>query len=136
MAIHDPIGDMLTTLRNGVRAGHPRVNIRRSKLHVAILKILKREHYIYDYKASEGDVQAMIRVYLRPPATVKDARVRKITKIARVSRPGLRNYTTSVHMPRILNGLGICVVSTSKGVMSGAEARKSRVGGEILLKVW
>ena len=142
MAIHDTIGDMLCIIRNGIRSAKPRVAVRRSKLNVAILEVLKREHYLYDFKQVSAEAEAgqnEIRVYLRAPASVKEvgrARVRKINKLMRVSRPGLRIYTTAKDMPRILRGLGTCVVSTSKGVMTGQDARKGRMGGEVLLKVW
>ncbi len=134
MALTDPIADMLTVLRNAVRAKHERADVKRSKLTARILEVLKREHFIYEFKMVEDNAQGMIRVYLKPPAGA--ARVRRITQIVRVSKPGLRIYTTSVEIPRVLNGLGLCLVSTSRGVMTGQEARRNRVGGEVLLKVW
>ncbi len=137
MALTDPIADMLTILRNATRAGHSAADVKRSKLTTSILEVLKREHYIYDFKMVEGDAQGIIRVYIKAPATMGDApRVRRIREIIRVSKPGLRIYATSTEIPRVLNGLGLCVVSTSKGVMTGQQARRGRIGGEVLLKVW
>ncbi len=137
MALTDPIADMLTILRNGTRAGHSAADVRRSKMAISILEVLKREHFIFDFKIVEGDTQGIIRVYIKAPATMSDApRVRRIREIVRVSKPGLRIYASGADMPRVLNGLGLCVVSTSKGVMTGQQARKTRVGGEVLLKVW
>lgn len=136
MAIHDSIGDFLTVIRNGVKAGKNSVNINNSKMAVAVLKVLKKERYIYDFKTVAGIGAGEVRVYLQAPASAKDARVRRISRLNRVSRPGLRIYSSSEQIPNVLNGLGTCIVSTSKGVMSGAEARKERVGGEVLVKVW
>lgn len=137
MSLTDPISDMLTIIRNAHRARRDRADVKRSKLSANILEVLKRERYIFDYKTVEDETQGLLRVYLKPPAGVTGTqRVRKITNIQRISKPGLRVYTTSAEMPRVLNGIGICVVSTSKGVMTGEEARRSRVGGEVLLKVW
>ena len=136
MSIHDPIADFLTVIRNGVRAGKSSVNISNSKTAVSVLKVLKKERYIYDYKAVPGVGAGELRVYLSAPASAKDVRIRRINQLNRVSRPGLRIYSSSEEIPNVLNGLGTCIISTSKGVMSGGEARKSRVGGEVLVKVW
>lgn len=137
MSIHDAIGDMLTVIRNGVRAGKAEVNVRRSKLVIAILNILKRENYIFDYKTIEDATQGAVRVYIKPPQrTAREVAVRKIARLERISRPGLRIYATTREIPNVLNGLGMCIVSTSKGVFTGREARKRKIGGEVLLKVW
>lgn len=137
MALTDPIADMLTILRNATRAGHDAADIRRSKMATSILEVLKRERFIYDFKMVEGNTQGIIRVYIKPPAAITDApRVRRIREIVRISKPGLRIYATNAEIPRVLNGLGLCVMSTSRGVMTGQQARKSRIGGEVLLKVW
>ena len=138
MALTDPISDMLTIIRNAHRARQVKADVKRSKLSVNILEVLKREHYIFDFKKVEDETnQGMLRIYLKPPAAAAEGRrVRKITNIQRVSKPGLRIYTTAAAMPRVLSGIGICVVSTSKGVMTGEQARRSKVGGEVLLKVW
>jgi small subunit ribosomal protein S8 len=136
MSIHDSIADFLTVIRNGGNAGKTSVNIANSKMTVSILKVLKKERYIYDFKPIAGAGAGDMRVYLQAPASAKDVKVRKITKLMRVSRPGLRVYSNAEEIPRILNGLGICIVSTSKGVMSGSDARREKVGGEVVAKVW
>lgn len=136
MSQSDPIGDMLTQLRNANRAKHSEVQVKRSNLTVAILQALKKDSFVYDFKTIEDDKQGMVRVYLKPPSGLDRRRIRTMTDIQRVSRPGLRIYAQRHNIPRVLNGLGLCILSTSKGVMSGDEARRSRVGGEVLLKVW
>lgn len=137
MAIHDPIADMITVVRNGVRANKSFVNVKKSAVTIAILKSLKRNNYIYDFKELNVEVQGLVRVYLEIPVKFQnDKTLRKIQQISRVSRPGLRIYSTAKEMPRVLNGIGHCVVSTSKGVMTGYEAKARKIGGEIILKVW
>ena len=136
MSIHDSIGDFLTVVRNGVKAGKNSVNVPNSKMTAAVLKVLKKERYVYDFKPVAGAGAGEMHVYLQAPASVKDVRIRRINRLNRVSRPGLRIYSPTGEIPNILNGLGTCIVSTSKGVMSGADARREKVGGEILLKVW
>ncbi len=136
MSIHDSIADFLTVIRNGGKAGKASVNISNSKMAASILKVLKKERYIYDYKPVAGVGAGEMRVYLQAPASVKDVKVRRITRLSRVSRPGLRIYSNAEEIPNVLNGLGICIVSTSKGVMSGADARREKVGGEVVAKVW
>lgn len=100
------------------------------------MNVLKKERFIFDLKTVEENCQGAVRVYLKRPEKMEGKRLRKIVNIQRVSRPGLRVYTSADEVPNILRGLGVCVLSTSKGVMSGREARRMRVGGEILLKVW
>lgn len=137
MALTDPISDMLTILRNATRAGHDSADVKRSKLSVSILEVLKRERYLYDFKMVESGAQGIIRVYIKPPAALAGApRVRRIREIVRVSKPGLRIYAASSEIPRVLNGLGVSIISTSRGVMTGQQARRNRIGGEVLLKVW
>lgn len=136
MSIHDSIADFLTVIRNGVKAGKHSVNIKNSKMAVAVLKVLKKERYIYDFKPVAGAGAGELRVYLQAPASVKDVRIRRIMRLNRISRPGLRIYSSAEEIPNVLSGIGTCIVSTSKGVMSGADARKERVGGEVLVKVW
>lgn len=126
----------MTVIRNGVKAGKSSVNICNSKLAVSVLKVLKKERYVYDFKPVTGPGAGELRVYLQAPPSAKDARVRRIIRLSRISRPGLRVYSSAEQIPNVLNGLGTCIVSTSKGVMSGADARKERVGGEVLVKVW
>lgn len=132
MSLTDPIADALTCIRNANRARKERVDLRASKLVEEILKILRREKYIYDYRRIEDKKQGTLRVYLKKA----NEPVRKISKIVRVSRPGLRIYAKKDTIPTVLSGLGICVLSTPSGVLSGEEARKKSLGGEVLLKVW
>ena len=132
MSLSDPIGDALTCIRNGSRARKERVDLKASNLIEEILKILRRERFIYDYRRIDDKKQGIIRVYLKKTGES----VRKITRIVRVSRPGLRIYTKTDSIPKVLSGLGICVISTPAGILSGAEAKKRAVGGEVLCKVW
>ena len=132
MSLNDPIGDALTCIRNASRARKERVDLKASNLTEEILKILRRERFIHDYRRIEDKKQGIIRVYLKKTGEP----VRKITRIVRVSRPGLRIYTKKDMIPTVLSGLGICVISTPEGVLSGEEAKKRSVGGEVLCKVW
>ena len=132
MSLSDPIGDALTCIRNASRARKERVDIKASNLTEEILKILRREKFIHDYRRIEDKKQGILRVYLKKTGEP----VRKITRIVRVSRPGLRIYTKKETLPTVLSGLGICVLSTPEGVLSGEEAKKRSVGGEVLCKVW
>lgn len=132
MSLSDPIGDALTVIRNGSRARKERVDLKASNMIESILKILKRENYIYDFRRIEDKKQDILRVYLKKIGEP----TRKITRIVRVSKPSLRIYTKKDSIPKILSGLGICVLSTPDGILSGEEAKKRNVGGEFLLKVW
>ena len=132
MSLSDPIGDALTCIRNANRVKKERVDLRGSKLMEQILKILKKERFIYDYRRIEDKKQGVLRVYLKK----SNESVRKFTRIVRVSRPGLRIYTKNDAIPTVLSGLGVCVLSTPAGVLSGEEAKQRAVGGEVLLKVW
>ncbi len=132
MALTDPIADGLTMIRNANRAKKDRLDIPASSLMTQILKILKQEKFIYDYRLIEDKKQGILRVYLRKT----NEAVRVINRIQRVSRPGLRIYTKKESIPTVLNGLGVCVLSTPQGVLSGEEAKRRNVGGEVLLKVW
>ena len=132
MALCDPIGDALTCIRNANRVKKERVDLRGSKLMEQILKILKGERFIYDYRRIEDKKQGVLRVYLKK----SNEPVRKFTKIQRVSRPGLRIYAKKDAIPTVLSGLGICVLSTPAGVLSGEQAKHRSMGGEVLLKVW
>ena len=132
MSIHDSIADFLTVVRNGVKAGKHSVNVSNSKMTAAVLKVLKKERYVYDFKPVAGAGAGELRVYLQAPAAVKDARIRRINQLNRVSRPGLRIFSPADQIPNVLNGMGTCIVSTSKGVMSGADARRDKVGGEVI----
>lgn len=131
MNITDPIADMLTRIRNGVRAGHDVVEIPASNLKVEIAKILKEEGFITNYAVS-GDLIKTITVVLKYGPN--DEKV--ITNLKRISKPGLRVYADVENIPRVLNGLGIALISTSKGLMTDKSARAQNIGGEVLAYVW
>lgn len=128
----DPIADMLTRIRNGLAARHPKVDVPASRLKTEIARILKDEGYIANFKLTEEGAKQSIRVYLK----YTPGNVPVISEIQRVSRPGCRVYVGSKEVPRVLGGLGINIVTTPKGVMTGKDARKSGVGGEVLCQVW
>jgi small subunit ribosomal protein S8 len=132
MSMTDPVADMITRVRNGVRAKVPRVDIPASKLKVEIARILKDEGYISNYKVSEDNKQNVLRVYLKYGPGME----RVITDVQRVSRPGCRIYCGKDEIPRVYGGLGINILSTSRGLMSGRTAAREGVGGEILVNVW
>ena len=132
MALTDPIADGLTMIRNASRVKKERVDLRASLLMTEVLKILRQEKFIYDYRLIEDKKQGILRVYLKKT----NERLRKITKIMRVSRPGLRIYTKKDNIPTVLNGLGICILSTPDGILTGEDAKRRNIGGEILAKVW
>ena len=124
----DPVADMLTRIRNAINAGDEKVIFPASKLKAAICKVLKEEGYIRSFKVIiKGKSSIHLKVLLKE---------RAIVGLKRYSRPGLRQYRGSHEIPRVLSGLGISVVSTSKGVMSSREAKKQQVGGEVLCQVW
>ena len=129
----DPIADYLTRIRNAVRANHRVVEIPASNLKKDITKILFEQGYILSYKFDDSSVQGTIKIALKYNKETKEPVIKKIQKI---STPGLRKYASSTEMPRILNGLGIAIVSTSHGVMTGKQARKENVGGELLCYVY
>lgn len=125
----DPIADYLTRIRNAVKAGHRVVEIPASNLKKAITKILFEKGYILNFKFEEDDKQGIIKIALKfHPVTKLPA----ISKLQRISRPGLRKYASASNLPRVLNGLGVAVLSTSAGVITDKEARKLKVGGEVL----
>ncbi len=132
MQITDPIADMLTRIRNAANASHEKVDIPASKMKKAIAEILLKEGYIKDYKLSEGGVQGVITIYLK----YLPGKEKAIQGLQRVSKPGLRVYAGAGEIPYVLKGLGIAIVSTSKGVMTDKDARKLNVGGEVLAFVW
>jgi len=132
MNMTDPVADMLTRIRNGVRAKLPKVDIPRSKLKVEIARILKDEGYVANYKVTEDARQGMLRVYLKYGPGME----RVITDVQRVSKPGCRIYCGKGEIPRVYGGLGINIISTSRGVMTGRTAAREGVGGEILCNVW
>lgn len=128
----DPIADMLTRVRNALAARHAKVDVPASRLKTEIARILKDEGYILNYKATEEGAKKYIRLYLK--YTPQNTSV--ISKIERVSRPGCRVYTGSKEIQRVLGGLGISILTTPKGVMTGSAARKEGVGGEVLCRIW
>ena len=134
MSMTDPIADMLTRIRNGITSHHDRVEMPSSKLKVEVAKILKSEGFISNYKVvqEDGKPQASLRVYLK----YSDDGEPVIHGIERVSRPGRRVYRGKEELPKVLGGLGLAIVSTSRGVLSGAEAARTGVGGEVLCQVW
>jgi small subunit ribosomal protein S8 len=132
MSMTDPIADMLTRIRNGIQSRHDRVELPSSKLKVEIARILKSEGFISNYKLVEDKVQPLLRVYLKYSEDGEPV----IHGIERISRPGRRVYRNKQEIPRVLGGLGLAIVSTSKGVMAGSEAVKNGVGGEVLCQVW
>ncbi len=132
MSITDPIADGLTMIRNATKARKERVDLRASFLMAEVLKILRREKFIYDFRLIEDKKQGLLRVYLKKA----DEPVRRMTRIMKISKPGLRIYTKNNRIPTVLNGLGICILSTPQGVMTGDDAKRKGVGGEVLAKVW
>ena len=131
MQISDVIGDMLTRIRNANNSKHETVDVPASNLKKAIADILVNEGYIKGYQVIEDGKQGVIRIALKYVGKQK-----AITGIKRVSKPGLRVYANCEDMPRVMNGLGIAIVSTSKGVMTDKAARKANIGGEVLAFVW
>lgn len=137
MSVSDPISDMLTRMRNAIMMGHTAIALPSSKLKVAIAKILKDEGYISSYEVVDGKVAGskVLRIRLK---YVGERRERRsvITGLERISRPGRRVYTGKQEIPWVLSGMGIAILSTPKGVMTGQRARQLGVGGEVLCKVW
>ena len=132
MSVSDPIADMLTRMRNAIMAGNQMVALPSSKMKIAIAKILKEEGYIKNYRKVVVKKKATLRVFLKYDKDQQPV----VRGIKRVSKPSVRRYANVKSVPRVLGGLGICVVSTSRGVMSGREAQNTGVGGEILCEVW
>jgi small subunit ribosomal protein S8 len=128
----DPIADMLTRIRNGLQARHDRVRMPISNLKVEVARILKEEGYVRNYERSEVDGKPSLMVMLKYGPKGEQV----ITSLTRVSRPGCRVYVGSKDIPKVLGGLGINILSTSSGVMTGRDARKKRFGGEILCEVY
>lgn len=130
-AVTDPIADMLTRIRNGIQAHHPRVEMPASRLKTEVARILKEEGFISNYKVGEEGKKKVLKVFLRYGTDGANV----ISVIERVSKPGRRVYVASDEIPRVLGGIGINILTTPRGVMSGKEARKARVGGEVLCNV-
>ena len=137
MSVNDPIADMLTRIRNAVLSGHAQVAMPSSNIKIEIAKILKEEGFLDSYEVVEGEkaVEKILRLKIK---YVGERRERKpvIAGLERVSKPGRRIYTRKQDIPWVLSGLGVAILSTPKGVMTGVRARQLNVGGEILCKVW
>jgi small subunit ribosomal protein S8 len=128
----DPIADLLTRIRNASRSEHEKVDIPASRLKVKITELLKEEGFIKNYRLIEDDKQGVLRVYLKYGA----GNEKMISGLVRVSRPGRRVYVAKDEIPSILGGMGLAILSTSRGVMTDRESRKQQVGGEVLAYVW
>lgn len=132
-AMTDPIADMLTRIRNGVRVHAKTVDVPFSKMKVGVLGALKREGYVADFKvAGDEGIKKIIRVYMK----YSDIGEPVIAEIQRASSPGRRQYKAVAHMEPVLRGIGVAIVSTSKGILSDRECRKEHIGGEVLCTVW
>lgn len=127
----DPIADYLTRIRNAILRKYPTVEVPASNMKKAITKILKEEGYIEDFEVIDDKKQGIIKITLK----YEDG-VSAISGLERISKPGLRHYSTAEKLPKVLNGLGIAIISTSKGVMTDSKARSENVGGEVLCYIW
>lgn len=132
MTMTDPIADMLTRIRNAVHRRHPTVEMPSSKMKVAIAEVLRDEGYIKGYQVLEDGIRKTLRIELKYTEDKRSV----VSGLRRISKPGLRVYTPVEEIPRVYGGLGIAVLSTPRGVMSGQRARRMRVGGEVLCYVW
>ena len=132
MTTSDPVADMLTRIRNAQSARHPKVDVPASKVKTEIARILKEEGFIANFKMADDGAKKSIRIYLK----YTPANLPVISRIERVSRPGCRVYVGSKDVPRVLGGLGINILTTPRGVMTGSAARKENVGGELLCQIW
>mgnify|MGYP003289646100 FL=1 len=132
MVVTDPIADMLTRIRNANQMRYKEVEVPASKMKLEIARILKEEGFIVDFKVKKNNVQNIIVLTLK----YGEKKERVITGLKRISKPGLRVYAKAEEVPTVLNGLGIAIVSTSKGVMTGRDAKKQSLGGEVLAYVW
>ena len=132
MVVTDTIADMLTRIRNANQMRYQEVSVPASNLKCELAKILKNEGFIEDYKVVKEDVQGTINLTLK----YGQNKERVITGLKRISKPGLRVYAKSTEIPKVLNGLGIAIISTSRGVMTDKEARKQNLGGEVLAYIW
>lgn len=132
MNLTDPVADFLTRIRNAMRARHQKLDVPASKLKAEIARILKEEGYIANYKPTEENGMKVIRVYLKYTANNESI----IRDLKRISRPGCRVYQGKDDIRRVQNGLGIAILTTPKGVMTGRQARREGVGGELLCEVW
>jgi small subunit ribosomal protein S8 len=128
----DPIADLLTRIRNAQRANHDQLEVPGSKVKLEIVKLLAQERYIKGYEWKDDDKQGYITVFLK----YGPRRERVITDIQRVSKPGIRVYKKTTEIPRVLNGMGMAIISTSRGLMPDREARRQKLGGEVICTVW
>ena len=131
-ALTDPVADMLTRIRNGIRARHARVEMPSSKLKVEIARLLKDEGYIGNFKVAEEGKKRLLRVVLR----YDSEGVSVISALQRISKPGRRVYVGNKRVPRVLGGMGVAILTTPRGVMTGKAARQAGVGGELICNVW
>jgi len=131
MAVTDPIADLLTRIRNAVKAQKRRVDIPFSNQKKSIVEILKAQNFIVDFQIIEDDKQNMLRVFLRYTNGVS-----ALSGLQRISKPGLRIYSQKENLPRVLNGYGISIISTSKGLLTDKQAKREAVGGEVICKIW
>ncbi|MDY0023631.1 MAG: 30S ribosomal protein S8 [Candidatus Izemoplasmatales bacterium] len=132
MVMTDPIADMLTRIRNANQMKHKTVDVPASKLKVEILNVLKQEGYIVDFERIDDGVQGTLKISLK--YLENDERV--VRGLKKISKPGLRVYAKTDDLPKVLNGLGIAIISTSKGIMTDRDARKNKIGGEVIAYVW
>ena len=132
MSMTDPLADMLTRIRNASTARHEKVDVPASKMKLEVARILKEEGYIKNFKLTKDDRQGVIRIFLK----YEENRKSVIDGIKRVSRPGRRIYASADEIPKVLGGLGITILSTSRGVMTDQQARSLNLGGEVLCCVW
>ena len=130
--VTDPIADMLTRIRNANQMRYKEVEVPASKMKLEIARILKEEGFINDFKVKKNEVQSILVLMLK----YSEKKERVITGLKRISKPGLRVYAKAEELPRVLNGLGIAIISTSKGVMTDKQARQQSLGGEVLAFVW
>jgi len=132
MRLTDTVADMLARIRNAISARHQKVDVPASKLKLEIARILKEEGYVSNFKATEEEGHKVLRIYLKYGHNNEAA----ISKVERVSRPGCRVYVRRTEIPRVLGGMGINILTTPRGVMTGRQARKEGVGGELLCEIW
>lgn len=132
MSVSDPVADFLTCIRNGVRAKHRKVDVPASGLKTEIARVLLGAGYLSNYKVIENEKQGVLRVYLKYGGNERNV----ITGIKRVSKPGRRVYVNKLRLPSVMGGLGVSVLSTSRGVMTERQAREAGLGGELLCQVW
>ena len=133
MSVSDPIADFLTRIRNASRVHHERLDVPASRLREEITRLLVREGYVADYKRIADSRQDVLRIYLRYD---REDGTSVIEGLQRVSSPGLRRYVGATEIPRVRGGLGVAVVSTSEGLMTGVQARKKNLGGELICYIW